>query len=211
MSYDAFSEMRNHVWKLQVRVRDHLFPQHCETTTPPFQPSISPNIHTSRHVCATIMPLLSLPLEILLIIVQMLDCSSLSALTRTNKYLNDCFTNDLYRRSITTDGWALHWAIQKTQVGTARRFLQLVGSPNNIRYDYDIEEPYLPPSLPLIESAARNELETASLLLEYGANVNIQDWSGATALYMASTLHNQWMVRLLLEHGADRKIFSPSK
>jgi ankyrin repeat protein len=86
-------------------------------------------------------------------------------------------------------------------VGTARRYLQLGGSPN-VRYDHDIEKPYLPPLLPLIESAVRNELEIAILLLEYGANVDMQDWSDATALYMASKLHNQAMVRLL-EYGAD--------
>lgn len=182
--------------------------QHCERNCTFFSTHISPNIHIllsiniSRQVYATTMPLLSLPLEILFIIVQMLDCPSLSALTLTNRYLNACFTNNLYRRSIKNDGWALHWAIQMNQAETARRFLQLGGSPN-IRYDHDIEEPYLPPSLPLIESAVRNELGIASLLLEYGANVDMQDWSGATALYMASKLHNLAMVRLLLEHGAD--------
>lgn len=148
------------------------------------------------------MPLLSLPVEILLIVIQSLDDPSLSALTRTNKRLHAYFTNELYRRSLKTDGWALHWASYNNQVGTARRFLKLGGSPN-IWYRRDYDSPYVPLSLPLIGSVLRNDLEMATLLLGYGANVDMQDCCGATALYMASKLRHQSMVHLLLDNGAN--------
>lgn len=128
------------------------------------------------------MPLQSLPVEIFLMIVQMLEFPNLSALIRANKYLNDCFTNHLYRRSGTTDGWALHWAVFNNQVETARRFLKLAGSPH-ARYNNDNFMSYVSPSRFLVECVAMNSLEMTSLLLEYGANTEMQDCCRATALY----------------------------
>jgi hypothetical protein len=71
--------------------------------------------HSLLHTSATKMSLHSLPVEILLMIGQRLDSPSLSALTRTNQHLNACLTNDLYRRSVSTDGWALHWLKRNQQ------------------------------------------------------------------------------------------------
>jgi hypothetical protein len=74
---------------------------------PPLNVRVSYSRYTfCLHTLAP-MPLLSLPVEILLMIVQMLGRPSLAALIRANKYLNNCFTNGFYRRSIRTNGGAL--------------------------------------------------------------------------------------------------------
>ncbi len=44
------------------------------------------------------------------------------------------------------------------------------------------------------------------LLLKYGADPNIQDINGRTALHKALTNNNSMLVRYLLEHGADPNI-----
>jgi ankyrin repeat protein len=57
---------------------------------------------------------------------------------------------------------------------------------------------------PLIEACYKNDLEKVkSLLLEHGADPNLQAIDGWTVLLEASLGNNIDMVRLLLDHGAD--------
>ncbi len=55
----------------------------------------------------------------------------------------------------------------------------------------------------LHEAAKYGHLEFASLLLEYGANVNAQTRMGITPLHEATSLLQDTMVELLLAHGAN--------
>ena len=57
---------------------------------------------------------------------------------------------------------------------------------------------------PLMQAAFNGRLETARLLLEHGAEVNVRDHlSGRTALIMAVSSGNPELVELLLAQGAD--------
>ncbi len=53
--------------------------------------------------------------------------------------------------------------------------------------------------------------EITNLLLKYGANVNIQNKEGKTALMFAAERDLPEIVSLLLEHGADTEILSDNK
>lgn len=51
-----------------------------------------------------------------------------------------------------------------------------------------------------------NDAHLAQILLDYGADVNIQDSKGNTALYYAAINKNLKMIDLLLDNGADMSI-----
>lgn len=59
------------------------------------------------------------------------------------------------------------------------------------------------PSLFLDSAISYRKQKMMKILLEYGANPNIQDEYGATPLHSASMLGNLKMVEILLENGAD--------
>lgn len=56
-------------------------------------------------------------------------------------------------------------------------------------------------STPLIEASAENQTELVKLLLEKGANVNLQNNNGTTALIFACLKDNEEMVKALLQHN----------
>ena len=55
----------------------------------------------------------------------------------------------------------------------------------------------------LMRAAARGDEAIARLLLDHGANADLQDVNGATALAIASACGKEGVVRLLLERGAS--------
>ena len=61
---------------------------------------------------------------------------------------------------------------------------------------------------PLIVSARYGFQDYARILLEHGADVNVQNSKGFTALMMACQYGKEAMVRLLVEHGADIHILN---
>ena len=48
--------------------------------------------------------------------------------------------------------------------------------------------------------------EIAKLLLDNGANVNVTNFNGATALIFAATFGRMEIAKMLLEHGADKTL-----
>ncbi len=56
---------------------------------------------------------------------------------------------------------------------------------------------------PLLHAVHKNQLATAKVLLEHGADVNRGTHDGTTPLMMAAGYGNDRMVALLLRHGAD--------
>lgn len=59
---------------------------------------------------------------------------------------------------------------------------------------------------PVIHAVHKNQLGTASALIDGGADVNRSDPDGMTALMMAAGYGNDDMVTLLLSRGADPKL-----
>ena len=56
---------------------------------------------------------------------------------------------------------------------------------------------------PLMHAVHKNQLETAAVLLEHGADINRGGPEGMTPLMMAAGYGNDDMVKLLLQHRAD--------
>jgi ankyrin repeat protein len=98
---------------------------------------------------------------------------------------------------------ALVWACKSNRVNVLERLVRA-----GARVDAD---PYR--GTPLIWAAACNCTEAAGWLLDHGANINqkatfggLTHGQGVTALYMAAQYGHMPMVKLLVEHGADRSI-----
>lgn len=61
---------------------------------------------------------------------------------------------------------------------------------------------------PLIQTAIRENIAVAKLLLKHGAEVNRRDMAGGTALFWAADNNNLELCSLLLKHGADPNLFT---
>lgn len=61
-------------------------------------------------------------------------------------------------------------------------------------------------STPLITASVFGKTEVAQLLIEGGADVNIQNNEGSTALTSAAFLCHTEIVKMLLENGADKSL-----
>ena len=77
-------------------------------------------------------------------------------------------------------------------VDIVRRLLELRADPN-IRTKH---------TTPLHRASSRGFLETARLLLRYGAKVNEKDEEGKTPLQVVASKRHEEMTKLLVEHGA---------
>lgn len=62
--------------------------------------------------------------------------------------------------------------------------------------------------IPLIEASVRNSPKIVDALVSSGANINVSDEEGATALMWASFYEHLEVVRVLLERGADPNLRS---
>ena len=66
-------------------------------------------------------------------------------------------------------------------------------------------------SVPLLAAAGENCVETVSLLLDRGADVNAKDGDGWTALIKAASANMTDLARVLLTHGADMDMPRPTR
>lgn len=62
------------------------------------------------------------------------------------------------------------------------------------------------PSPPLLVAARDGDVASLQSLLQHGADVNMQDEEGSTALHWAADGNHVAAVRALLEHGADATV-----
>ena len=59
---------------------------------------------------------------------------------------------------------------------------------------------------PLIAAVYKNKIEIAEMLLKFGADVNIADAKGTTALHYAIMFKNIDLIKVLIDNGADIKL-----
>ncbi|MGL4652687.1 ankyrin repeat domain-containing protein [Cetobacterium sp.] len=90
-------------------------------------------------------------------------------------------------------------SLVKNNYHKTRKFLQNGFNPNYVFVKFKF-------TIPLIFASQNGHIEIVKLLLEYGADTNIQTDTGATALGFASQNGHIEIVKLLLEYGADTNI-----
>jgi len=76
--------------------------------------------------------------------------------------------------------------------------------------DVDWQNEELWGSLPLIAAALNNHLHIVEVLLKHGANINLTNRNGNTALHLAATYGRVEVIRLLLARGADINVTTHS-
>ncbi len=94
-----------------------------------------------------------------------------------------------------TDDDPLPFAVREGNVGEVRALLARGADPNR---QFGVNS-----WPPLMHAVHKNQLETAAVLLEHGADVNKGGPEGMTPLMMAAGYGNDAMVALLLRHRAD--------
>ncbi|XP_077862649.1 uncharacterized protein LOC144344643, partial [Saccoglossus kowalevskii] len=93
----------------------------------------------------------------------------------------------------------LHAAIENNAVSVTQYFLK------DRNMDPDTQDNTNQRS-PLMVAAERGSLQIAKLLIEYGANIDIQDHDGNTALHTACNNEKEDIKQLFLQYGADVNI-----
>lgn len=143
------------------------------------------------------MRLLYLPNEILIQIAQRLDdAASINAFSRTCRHLYETLRFVLYAHNIQYDNSsALRWAADNNQLQTARYLIER-GACLNVQSDGNLQTA-------LIIATAKGFSGFVELLLDNGANTEIQDKMGNTAIFEAVRRQDQFLVQTLLEHGAN--------
>ena len=76
------------------------------------------------------------------------------------------------------------------------------------RVDIDTRDDSEEAGFPLIVATKGNHYNSVALLVSRGANVNLQTFSGTTALLLAAQEGNEAIVTLLLDNGADTNLRS---
>jgi len=107
--------------------------------------------------------------------------------------IEELFSNKLDRSN--GDTQQLITAVEKNDVRTVKELLEY---DVNVDSDIDWEGKSL-----LQYGAEHNQVEIARLLLEKGANVNLKNKRGETALHLAVLKSNFELARIVIENGAD--------
>jgi hypothetical protein len=191
------------------------------------------------------MPLTSLPNEILQTIANNLDTDSeINQLLLTSREIYSRLNDWFYRRNIRQGGWALFDAAYNGRVDTAKRLLRLRADANakGSHHDYspvrtvlgvavwsehyeivklllayaaDPNDPDSNGRTPIFFAVEKGNVSLVELLLEWGANVNVCDFSEPPqspldwALDLAlESEAGQRVVALLMGAGADKRLES---
>jgi hypothetical protein len=105
----------------------------------------------------------------------------------------------LIRNGAVPNGEILLLTMEKRRLDLAKQFIEMGADVN---YQYPLSKSYADGMTPLLYAAKWGNFETVKLLTEKGANVNVRDISGNTALSTARANDHETIYNYLLEHGA---------
>ena len=91
----------------------------------------------------------------------------------------------------------LHWSMAAKSTAPMQQLPSLGADPNVVTVEG---------ATPIMNAAQSDKLEHLSLLIRAGADVNARDHRGFTALHRAAEKGYEAIVKVLLEHRADKTI-----
>jgi hypothetical protein len=142
------------------------------------------------------MPLLNLLNELLQVILEYLESwRDINAVAQANRRLYRLLHSYLYRYNVQrSKRSALLWAARHGQEATAQKSLK---EKANIQATHDF-----PSEAPLLVAAEYGHKQVVKLLLDKGAEVNVQGGTYGNALNAASYSADEAVVKLLVAWGA---------
>jgi hypothetical protein len=114
----------------------------------------------------------------------------------------------LLQNGAVPNGEILLLAMEKQRFDLARQFIE---AGVDVNYRYPLSRSYADGMTPLLHASKRGNFEMVRLLVERGANVNMQAVHGDTALSLAYANNNQAISNYLAEHGATGNTNAPSQ
>lgn len=155
----------------------------------------------------TMASLLSLPNEILLLVVERLGPKDVNSFLQTNRRLAFLFTQHLHKLAIqdVDDFTALQWAAWSGHKSLARLVLEK-GADINYLPSADEEDKHYKTALHF--ACEKGDEDMVQLLLEHRADTSIRiplrgTMAGTTALHMAVKSGSENIVATLLSHGVN--------
>ena len=149
---------------------------------------------------ASRLSLIDLPVEILLSIADLIAQREISILTRTSRSLYERLIIYLYQREVKVDGLRIClWSIEKGYIAAVRNLLD-AGFDPNIRETWSYRG-----ATPLHWAAlyGNGKPDIAALLIEWGADIESEDYRGYTPFQLAIEKGNEAMVQVLIQSGVN--------
>jgi len=105
----------------------------------------------------------------------------------------------LLQNGAVPNGEILLLAMEKQRFDLAKQFIE---AGVDVNYRYTLSKNYADGMTPLLYASKWGNFDMVKLLVEKGANINIQAANGDTALSMAQKNNNDTILKYLAEHGA---------
>jgi ankyrin repeat protein len=105
----------------------------------------------------------------------------------------------LLKNGALPNGEILLLTMEKQRFDLARQFIE---ANVDVNYQYPLSKNYTDGMTPLLYASKWENLEIVKLLVEHGANINMQAVNGDTALSIARKNNNDTIYNYLTEHGA---------
>jgi hypothetical protein len=109
----------------------------------------------------------------------------------------------LLRNGAVPNGEILLLSMERQRFDLARQFIE---TGVDVNYQYPLSRNYADGMTPLLYASKWENFEMVKLLVEHGANINMQAVNGDTALSMARINNNDAICNYLVEHGAVESI-----
>lgn len=122
-----------------------------------------------------------------------------SALGRTNQVMILLARDPLLVKEVSDDGFQpLGLACTFAQTGTVEYLLK-AGAPVNVFSQNQLH------AAPIHSAVAAGNLDIAVMLVQYGADINVEQQGGLTPLHIAAQSGHMDLVRFLVVNGADQE------
>jgi hypothetical protein len=123
--------------------------------------------------------------------------------TAINRNRQNSTIQFLLQNGAVPNGEILLLTMERQRYDLARQFIK---AGVDVNYQYPLSRNYADGMTPLLYASKTENFEIVKLLVEHGANINIQAVNGDTALSIARRNKNDTIYNYLIEHGANELV-----